>query len=125
MTTTPTLEELYAARRASWAALNSAWDAAHAAHATYDACYAAWDAANDAASDSMNDCQKVRELLSLDCECCDNCHEDNEGCDLCEVGVAGNSYSVCCYVMTAAFDPMSVNGHPAREQAVSERMTRR
>ena len=39
MTTTPTLEELYAARRASWADLNSAWDADDDAHR------AAWNAA--------------------------------------------------------------------------------
>jgi len=74
----------------------------------------------------MNDCQKVRELLSLTCECCDSCHEDNEGWgyDLCEVAVSGKTYAVCCYVHKTAFAPQMVNGHPAREQAVSERMTR-
>jgi len=45
MTTTPTLAERITARRAAWAALNSAWDAAHAAQAVYDACYDAWASA--------------------------------------------------------------------------------
>ena len=47
----PTLAERITARRAAWAALNSAWDAAHAAQAVYDACYDAWlDAARRKAS---------------------------------------------------------------------------
>ena len=45
MTTTPTLAERITARRAAWADLNSAWDAAHAAQAVYDACYDAWASA--------------------------------------------------------------------------------
>lgn len=66
----------------------------------------------------MSDCAEVKKLLSLDAACCDSCHEDDEeyGYPLCEIGIAGNSYWVCCYVQQAAFTMQTLNGPAAPAQ---------
>jgi hypothetical protein len=63
----------------------------------------------------MSDCLLVKKLLGIDCDCCESCHVDYEeyGDDLCEVGIAGDSYFVCCAVQVAAFAPQPINSHVA------------